>query len=142
MFVLILSAAALTNYDNVKVGDHVRVVVISLNALLTLVTVGVFELRQLLIQRWAYFKSFWNFNDLVVFILAIGVAVLEIYFLATSDDEEDSRRNLIKRNKGSSSIVTVITDNGAEEITVDPLNLQVIRMLYAFLILTSFFKIL
>lgn len=49
---------------------------------------------------------------------------------------------LVKRKPGGGGSVSVITDNGAEEIAVDPWNLQVIRVLYAFLILTSFFKIL
>jgi len=49
---------------------------------------------------------------------------------------------LLPKKKGGSKTVSVMTDNGLEMIEADPIKKQVIRILYAFLILTSFFKIL
>lgn len=51
-------------------------------------------------------------------------------------------RLLPKKRGGSGGSVSVMTDNGLEMIETDPIEKQVTRVLYAFLILTSFFKIL
>jgi len=51
-------------------------------------------------------------------------------------------RLLPKKRGGGGASVSVMTDNGLEMIETDPIEKQVTRVLYAFLILTSFFKIL
>jgi hypothetical protein len=49
---------------------------------------------------------------------------------------------LLPKKKGGGGSVSVMTDNGLEMIETDSIEKQVTRVLYAFLILTSFFKIL
>lgn len=78
MFALIGACAILTNYSDPVVGDKARFICCLANAGLTIISVGVFELRQLITQGLAYFESFWNFNDLAVFCLANAVAIVEI----------------------------------------------------------------
>jgi len=88
MFILIGACAILTNYSDPVVGDKARLYCCLANVVLTLISVGIFELRQLVTQGLAYFNSFWNFNDLAVFCLAIAVAVVEInynFFLSAEE---------------------------------------------------------
>ena len=121
MFTLILTAAAFTNYDDPIIGDKARVIIMCFNAVLTLTTIGVFELRQLLTQGLNYFQSFWNFNDMIVFILALALAAFEINFVVfvekefSNDETFDSKGRLLARKRLSENAeITVVTDNGPE----------------------------
>lgn len=79
-------------------------------------------------QKAKYFKSFWNYNDISVFLLSISLAVSESYYYFSGSEEK--------------GIVTVIIDSGEIQIPVDPTQKQFLRVQYSAMILSNFFKIL
>jgi len=152
-FVLSLVSSSLMNYDendDYQKYDKARVVICAFNALLAVVAIGAFEIRQIIVERAAYFKSFWNYNDIAVLVTSILVLIMEISVLRSDSvqDEEafnqqdDSR--MLKprsRNKGGSGS-TITTEEGDFELYFEIRLLQWLRVAYASLIFTGFFKIL
>jgi hypothetical protein len=77
-FALILISSSCLNLSDDKIGSDVRFSLSLLNAVLIILSVGAFELRQLVTSGLKYFKSLWNINDFMFFCLAMAVPVIEI----------------------------------------------------------------
>jgi hypothetical protein len=67
------------------------------NACLTVISVGTFEVRQMITQGTEYLSSFWNINDILVFCFAIVVAFLEIHNVRTAVYESEDPTLPLKR---------------------------------------------
>jgi hypothetical protein len=109
--------------------------------------VGCFELRQMYKRKLAYFSSFWNFNDCFMLVLSAVTIALDLYFyfnyeaLSDSDTDAMQGRMLLKRPKKSSKVV-IKEDGTSVVLERDTLVFQFIRICYATLVFTSFFKML
>jgi hypothetical protein len=135
-FVLILLASTCCSgfRESEYEGDRLRMILMLFDALLMFVSVGLFEFRQMMAQKGEYFKSFWNYNDISVFLLSISLAVCEVsYFITHANKPEEEVEH---------GVVNVIIDSGEVEIKVDPLQKQILRVQYSAMILSNFFKIL
>jgi hypothetical protein len=107
------------------------------NACLTVISVGTFEVRQMLTQGTEYLSSFWNINDILVFCFAIVMAFLEIHNVRTAVYENEDPTLPLKRKFSGG------TDSSNEETAWNSnLNEQLLRVFYAFSILSSFIKLL
>jgi hypothetical protein len=83
------------------------------NACLTVISIGTFEVRQMLTQGTGYLSSFWNINDILVFCFAIVVAFLEIHNVRTAVYEYEARMLPAKRKSsgGTTSAIEELTWN-------------------------------
>lgn len=78
----------------------------------------------MIVEKAAYFKSFWNYNDITVLIFTILVLVLEIINYKTENTDGDfvqdyaSESRMLRRSKGGGGSSAVIqTDAG--ELTLE-----------------------
>lgn len=97
-------------------------------------------------RKLEYFSSFWNYNDFLLLLVSLVLMLLEIHY-ATYDkagiNEEvvPLGRELVKRAKKSTN--KIINSSGDEvSLESDALIFQFIRIGYATLLLTHFFKML
>jgi hypothetical protein len=130
-FVLTLCAASCTNDfgGSEPDGDLVRTILMTINAVLVLISVGAFEFRQIVTQGAKYLNSFWNVNDVLVFFLTTIIAILEFIYYTTveydltdetvndtvSDDGAVSLLRMLAKRRpkgGSSGSVTIDTGDG------------------------------
>jgi len=123
----------------------------TINAVLIFFSVGIFEFRQILTQKFKYLESFWNVNDIMTFIFAMALAITELIYGANVEYQnveettpDGGVRLLAKRRPkgGSSATITVDISGSLEEIEIDARTKQWIRVFYAVLILNMFFKLL
>jgi hypothetical protein len=111
MFTAIATSACFMNTELVSIdkNDRIRMVIMIANACLTVISVGTFEVRQMITQGTEYLSSFWNINDILVFCFAIVVASLEIHNVRTAVYESaDPTLPLKKKLSGG-------TDSSIEE---------------------------
>jgi hypothetical protein len=79
-FVLILISSVCLNLSDEKIGSDVRAVLSMINVVLIIISVGVFEARQLIKSGLSYFKSLWNINDFLFFCVGLALPILEILY--------------------------------------------------------------
>jgi hypothetical protein len=79
--VLSLLSSALMNFDeneDAESYDRARIIICAVNALFAIFAIGAFEVRQMIVEKLAYFKSIWNYNDILVLISSVLVLILEV----------------------------------------------------------------
>jgi len=115
MFTAIVTSACFMNTEviSIDLNDRIRMYIMIANACLTVISVGTFEVRQMLTQGTEYLNSFWNINDILVFCFAIAVAFLEIHNVRTAVYENEARMLPAKRKSsgGTGSAIEELTWN-------------------------------
>ena len=92
VFVLALTSSVFINYQDIGDGSTLRIIFSIVNSFLVLVSVGIFELRQIMTLKLDYLKSFWNINDILLLISALVNSALEITWLIYVKHENSKKR--------------------------------------------------
>jgi hypothetical protein len=58
-------------------SSHARLVMLEINICILCVSLVTFEIKSIFNDKLEYFKSFWNLNDVTLFIMSILCLVLE-----------------------------------------------------------------
>lgn len=59
-------------------SSEIRVSLLALNLLILILSLGTFEVKSMIENKLAYFESFWNKNDMMLFCMSIVCLGLEV----------------------------------------------------------------
>lgn len=79
-YVLIVSASLALRYFHTHqvLSSEIRVSLLSMNLLILILSLGTFEVKSMIENKLAYFESFWNKNDMMLFVMSITCLVMEV----------------------------------------------------------------
>ena len=61
------------------VSSTARIIILSLNMLVLILSLCTFELKSFLVDKVGYLKSFWNWNDILLFVVSALTLFQEIH---------------------------------------------------------------
>ena len=146
-FVLIVSASILLKWQEKegKLMQLCRISLLGLNLLLLCLSLCTFEIRSFLTDKIGYLQSFWNLNDIRLFIMSVVTLFQELKAFIINKDEydnpdvtPDALRFLKKKRRGGGGAGSF---DPADYYDYDPW-LQWLRVSYCFLIVTVSIKVL
>jgi hypothetical protein len=149
-FCLIVSASVLLKWqkEEPKLMQMLRISLLGLNLLLLCISLCTFEIRSFLADKLGYFQSFWNLNDIGLFIMSTVTLFQELKSFISNrggydseideDDGESMLRMLKKKRRGGGGGSEF---DPADYYTYDPW-LQWLRVSYCMLIVTVCVKVL
>jgi len=85
---LILTGSLLTKYPNGSPSAKTRRIILIVNAVLVLIYVPAYELKQLSRQKCSYFKSSKNIGDILFVLTFLATLVFDLTQGSTSEDSE------------------------------------------------------
>lgn len=81
-FLIVVASLALMWWDSAPVySSEVRVILLGLNFLILCLSLTTFEVKSMLEDGLDYFSSFWNKNDMCLFLMSIVCLIQEIFNL-------------------------------------------------------------
>ena len=146
-FLLIVSASILLKWQEKeeKLMQLCRISLLGLNLLVLCLSLCTFEIRSFLTDKIGYFQSFWNLNDISLFIMSIVTLFQELKAFISNKDEYDkpddvtnALRMLKKKRRGGGGGNTF---DPADYYDYEPW-LQWLRVSYCLLIVTVSVKVL
>ena len=116
-YVLIVSASLALRYWHTHpvLSSEIRVSLLSINLLILILSLGTFEVKSMIENKLAYFESFWNKNDMALFVMSITCLVMEVNNLKYQLEKIAGRR-LAETGEDEEG-----EEEEEEEVVIDPI---------------------
>lgn len=97
-FFLIASTSILLHWMNIypTFTSHARIILMTLNLFLLILSLCIFEIKSFLEDRVDYFRSFWKWNYVLLFLFSFFTLLQEIYALVKGRIEILELEQLVK----------------------------------------------